>query len=73
MFYWVVVQALLLFGGDTWVLLVPMSRKLEGVHVVFIRKMMGQKAKRQRDGAWRSEAAAKVLKEVCTQTLGGYI
>ena len=36
MFYWVVVQAVLLFGAETWVLLAAMSRKLEGVHVGFL-------------------------------------
>ena len=35
--------------------------------------MTGQKAKRQRDGTWRSESAAKVLTELGTQTLGAYI
>ena len=40
-----------------------MSWKLEGVHVGFLRQMMGQKAKQQRDGTWRSEAAGKLLKE----------
>ena len=34
---------------------------------------MGQTAKRQRDGTWRSAAAVIVLKEGGTQTLGTYI
>ena len=32
MFYQAVVQAVLIFGAETWVLLESMSRKLEGVH-----------------------------------------
>ena len=35
-FYWYVVQAVLLFGAETWVLLVAMLKKLEGVHVGFL-------------------------------------
>ena len=46
-----------------------MPRKLEGVHVVFPRQITGQKAKWQRDGNWRSEAAEKILKEAGTQYL----
>ena len=64
MFYWAVVQAVLILGAETWVLLAAVSRKLEGVHVGFLR---------QRDGIWISEAAEKVLKEAGTQTLGSYI
>ena len=50
-----------------------MFRKLEGVHAGFLRQVMGQKSKRQRDGTWRSVAAAKVTKEAVTQTLKEYI
>ena len=32
-FYHAVVQPVLLFGAETWVLLAAMSKKLEGVHV----------------------------------------
>ena len=49
------------------------SRNLELVHMGFIRKMTGHMEKRQRDGTWRSEAVAKVLKEAGTKTLGAYI
>ena len=35
-FYRVVVQSVLLFGNETWVLLAAMINKLEGVHVVFL-------------------------------------
>ena len=42
-FYRVVVQAVILFGFETWVFLSAMLQKLEGVHVSFLRKMMGMK------------------------------
>ena len=41
MLYWAVVQAVLLFGAETWVLLAAMYWNLEGVHMVFLRKMTG--------------------------------
>ena len=39
-----------------------MSQNLEGVHMGFLRQIMGQKEKRQREGTWISKALAKVLK-----------
>ena len=73
MFYWAVVQVVLLFGAETWVLLATISRKLEGVHVGILRNITGQREKKQRGGTWRNEAAAKVLKEAGTHSLGAYI
>ena len=49
------------------------SRNLEGVHVGFLIHMKGQKSKHQRYRTCRNAAAAKVLKEAGTQTLGAYI
>ena len=46
MFYWAVVQAVLLFGAETWVLSEAMLRRLEGVHVGFLRHITGQRAVR---------------------------
>ena len=37
MFYWAVVQAVLLFRSETWFLLEKISKKIEGVHVGFLR------------------------------------
>ena len=70
MSYRAVVQAVLIFGVETWVFPAAMYRNLEGVHVGFLRNIMGQKEKRQRDGTWRSKAEANVIKEAGTQTLG---
>ena len=44
MFYQVVVQTVLLFGEETWVLSEAMSRKMEGVHAVFLRQITRQRA-----------------------------
>ena len=57
------VQAVLLYGAETWVLLEVMSRKLEGVHVVFLRPLTGQKSTQQEDRTWRNVTATRVLKE----------
>ena len=73
MFYWAVVQVVLIFGVETWFLLEATSRNLEGAHVVFFRQVTGHKAKRQRDGDWISVTAARVLKCAGTQTPETYI
>ena len=50
MFYRAVVQAVLILEAETWVLLEAMSRKLEGLHVGFLRQITGQRAVRWKDG-----------------------
>ena len=42
-FYRAVVQTVLLLGAETRVLSEAMSRKLEGVHVVFLRQITGKR------------------------------
>ena len=39
----------------------------------FLIQVTGQMAKQHRDGIWRSAAAASVLKESGTYTLGTYV
>ena len=50
-----------------------MSSNIEGVHVGFLRRIMGQRAVQQEDGTWRQVAAEKVLEKAGTQSLGTYI
>ena len=50
-----------------------MYRNLEGVHVGFLRQVMGKTSKRQMDRTWRSAEAASVIKETGTKTLRMYI
>ena len=49
------------------------SRNLEGVHLVFLWQIMGQKVVRREDGTWWKVAAYKVLEKAVTQSLGTYI
>ena len=60
-------------GSETWVFPEAMSRKLEGVHVGFLRQITGQRAVQQEDGTWRQVASEKVLEKSGTQYLGTYI
>ena len=42
MFYRAVAQAILLFGSETWVLLVATERIVEVTHTGFLRMIMGK-------------------------------
>ena len=50
-----VVQAVLLFGAETWVFTAEMLQKLEGVHVVFLRNVAGMTAQKLGFGTWQKE------------------
>ena len=45
-FYNEVVQAMLIFGAETWVLTAEISQKLKGVHVGFLRQVTRKKTQR---------------------------
>ena len=49
MLYRWVVQAVLLFGLETWVLPAEMDRTVEGTYTGFMRKITGKKARRRAD------------------------
>ena len=47
--------------------------KLGGFHVGFLRRIMMQRAVRQKDETWRYVTAKTVLEKSGTQTIGTYI
>ena len=53
-FYRAVVQAILLYGLETWILLVAMENKVEGAHTGFLRLIMGNQVWRIGDGTWET-------------------
>ena len=65
-FYHAVVQAVLLFGVETWLLSAPMMQRLEGAHVGLMREVTRKKAKRLRDRSWRQVTAKIILQGVGT-------
>ena len=67
------VESVLLFGAETWVLSEEMSRKLEGVHVDFLWQITTQRAEKQKGGTWRQVAAETFLDKARTHPLGTYI
>ena len=52
-FYRAVVQAVLLFGLETWILSAAMEKRIAGVRVGFLQQVTGKRANRRMDETWR--------------------
>ena len=64
-FYRVVIQAVLIFAADSWVLLDAIMRKVDSTHVGFLIQITGKRAIWQANGTWETTVDNKVI-----QTLG---
>ena len=49
--YRVLVQAVLFFGAEPWVLMEPMSQRIEGAHMSLLRQITHKQAMRRRYGS----------------------
>ena len=72
-FYVEVVQAVLLFGSETWVLTPWLEKSLEGFHHREARRMTGMHPKRQRYGLWVYPPIGVALKMVVLEDIRVYI
>ena len=67
------VQAVLLFGAEKWVLSAAMEKRIVGFHTFFLRQVTGNWERRRQDGTWRREGYNSVLKLAGTQDVRTYI
>jgi hypothetical protein len=72
-FYKATVQAVLLFGSETWKLSPLSLKSLEGFHIRAARCMAGKMPTRNPDGMWTYPSSRDVLKAVGLRTIGHYI
>ena len=72
-FYVVMVQAVLLFGSETWVLTPRLEKSLEGFHHRAVWRMAGMGPKRQCDGTWVYKPIEAALAMVGMEEIGAYI
>jgi hypothetical protein len=72
-FYKATVQAVLLFGSETWKLSPVSLKSLEGFHIRAARCMAGMQPARNPDGTWTYPNSQTVLKAVGLKTIGEYI
>ena len=73
MLYMEVIQEVLLFGAETWVLLVAMERKLQGTNMSFIQQIMEKRAQRFPYGTWETPGAETVQEAAVMQSKMTYI
>ena len=69
----VVVQAVLLFGYNMWVLTPPLEKFLEGFHHRAAQRMSGMGPKRHREGTWGYPPIGTSLEMVGLEEIGVYI
>jgi hypothetical protein len=72
-FYKATVQAVLLFGSETWKLSPLSLKSLEGFHIRAARRMAGMQPARNPDGTWAYPNSKEVLKMVGLKTIDHYI
>ena len=72
-FYKATVQAVLLFGSETWKLSPASLKSLEGFHIRAARRMAGMQPTRDPDGTWTYPSSKDVLKAVELKTIVHYI
>ena len=63
-----IVEAVLLFGAETWVLSKAMETKLQSFHRRCVRALTGQYLTKNPDGTWTCPSSEETLKEagICT-------
>jgi hypothetical protein len=72
-FYKATIQAVLLFGSETWNLAPSRLACLEGFHLRAAWQMSGRGQKKLPNGTWRYPNSEAVLREVGLQTINHYI
>ena len=68
-----VVQVVLLFGSNTWILTPWLKKYLKGFHHRLARRMAGIGTKLQWDGTWVYQPIGVVLSMVVLEEIGVYI
>jgi hypothetical protein len=72
-FYKTTVQAVLLFGSETWKLSPSSLKSLEGFHIWAAPRMAGKMPARNLDGTWTYPSSKDVLKAVGLRIINHYI
>ena len=73
MFYKATVQAVLLFGSESWNLSPSAIKCLEGFHLRAARRMTGMMPREQPDGSWTYPSSEKVLEKAGLHTIQHYM
>ncbi len=73
MFYKATMQAILLFGSETWSLSPTSMKRLEGFHIHAAWRMSGLRPERKANGSWSYPRSKDVLEAAGLQTIAHYM
>jgi hypothetical protein len=73
MFYKATVQAVLLYGSETWNLPPSSIKQLEGFHIRAVWRMSGLWPKKKPDGSWAYPHSVDVLEKAVLETITLYM
>jgi hypothetical protein len=73
MFYKATVQAVLLYGSETWSLSPSSMKRLEGFHIRAAWRMSGKRPERNVDGSWTYPPLEEVLEAVGMKSIAHYV
>ncbi len=73
MFYKATVQAVLLYGSETWSLLPSSLKGLEGFHIQAAWQMSGLRPEKKPNGSWTYPCTKEVLKAAGLETISHYM
>jgi hypothetical protein len=73
MFYKATMQAMLLYGSETWSLSPTSMKHLEGFHIHAVWQMLGKRSVRKEDGSWRYPCLEDVFKAVGLKPIAHYV
>jgi hypothetical protein len=73
MFYKATVQAVLLYGSETWSLTPSSMKRLEGFHIRAAWQMSGKRPERNVDGSWMYSRLEEVLEAVRMNSIAHYM
>ena len=66
-------QAILLYGSETWVFSESMVKRVEGTHTEFLRLITGKRARQLGDGTWETQGTEGVQEALGTQLARIYL
>jgi hypothetical protein len=72
-FYKAIVQSVLLYGSESWVLTLAMEKQLQSFHRRCARYMTGQNIRQNEDGSWTYPSSENVLEMAGLWTIQEYI
>ena len=73
MFYKAIIQSVLLYGSETWVISSSMLKTLEGFHSRVARRLTGRRPRRRRDGTWSYPDTAETLRRAGLEPMAVYL